>query len=212
MTKSRVDERKAAREPSKPPYNADMVAGALLERESRIIAKLLLDGVGQDSWRERLLQDNPLQKRSLKTILRQAGLVRNRLDLLDAAGWRLIVRGASDTVRQLLLAACIKHNRLLGDYLLTVVREHIRLFEKTLNPRAWSTYIEELAHRASVVATWSPSTKRKLGQVTHKILAEAGIIDNSRSRKFIPFFLSPEVGSYLENRDETYILKCLELT
>jgi len=189
-----------------------MVAGALLERESRIIAKLLLDGVGQDSWRERLLQDNPLQKRSLKTILRQAGLVRNRLDLLDAAGWRLIVRGASDTVRQLLLAACIKHNRLLGDYLLTVVREHIRLFEKTLNPRAWSTYIEELAHRASVVATWSPSTKRKLGQVTHKILAEAGIIDNSRSRKFIPFFLSPEVGSYLENRDETYILKCLELT
>lgn len=188
-----------------------MVAGGLLERESWVIAKLLLEGVAQASWREALLQDNPLQKRSQKTIMRQAGLIRNRLTLLDADGWRLILRGSSDTVRQILLAACIKHNRLLGDYLLTVVREHIRLFEKTLNPRAWNTYIEEIAHHAPVVATWSQATKVKLRQVTHRILTESGIIENPRSRKFLPFFLVPEVVSYLKKRDETYILKCLDL-
>ncbi len=193
------------------PYNGDMSGGALMERESRVIAHLLLEDLTDKQYKEKLFHDNILQKRSIKTIQRQELLIRKRLDLLGKEGWKLIDKGSSETVRQILLVACIMNNRLFGDYLLNVVKEHLRLFEKQLNTRAWATFIEEIEHRAPIVSTWSAATKAKLGQVTHKILAEAGIIENTRNKKFLPFFLSPEVAAFLRKRNETYVLKCLEL-
>ncbi len=192
-------------------YNGDMVGGALMERESRLLARLLLEDVDAKVYKERLFGDNLLQKRSVKTVQRQAILIKKRLDLLGKEGWELINKGSSETVRQTLLVACIMNNRLVGDYLLNVVQEHLRLFEKQLKPRAWSNFIEEVEHRAPIVKTWSVGTKYKLGQVTHKILAEAGIIENTRNKRFLPFFLSPEVASFLRKNNETYVIKCLEL-
>ena len=198
--------------PQRNSYNAEMVAGALLERESRVIARLLLDEVDDKTWNDRLIRENILQKRTQKTIQRQAGLIRKRLEPLGKDGWKLVDRGSSEIVRHLLLAACIKHNRLIGDFLQKVVQEHTRLFEKKLSPRAWATFLEEVGHRVPVVSTWSDSTKEKLGQVTHKILVEAGILDGTRTKKILPFFLPPEVASYLRKHEESYILKCLELS
>jgi len=192
-------------------YNGDMVGGALMERESRLLARLLLEDVDAKVYKERLFGDNLLQKRSVKTVQRQAVLIKKRLDLLGKEGWELINKGSSETVRQTLLVACILNNRLVGDYLLNVVQEHLRLFEKQLKPRAWANFIEEIEHRAPIVKTWSTATIAKLGQVTHKILAEAGIIENTRNKRFLPFFLSPEVASFLRKNNETYVIKCLEL-
>jgi len=189
-----------------------MVAGSLLERESRVIAGLLLEGEGEKTLLERVVMENLLQKRSIQTIKRQTGLLVKRLLPLGKDGWKLISQGSAEVTRQVLLAACIKHNRLLGDFVLKVVREEIRLFHRNLPKCSWVTFIEEAAHREDVVTTWSDSTKHKLGQVSLRILAEAGIIENPRNLKFLPFFLDPQVATYLRKHDEDYILKCLELS
>ena len=188
-----------------------MVAGSLLERESRVIARLLLDRADDQAWDNLLLRDNLLQKRSLPTIRRQSGLIRRRLEPLGKDGWKLVATGSSETARHLLLSACIKHNRLLGDFIAKVVREHIRLFEKSLSKRSWTTFLEEVVHNDKIVESWSESTRRKLREVTFRILAESGIIENTRNCKLLPFFLNPQVAAYLRKHEETYVLKCLEL-
>ena len=193
------------------PYNAEMVAGNLLERESRVIAQLLLDGVDDPEWADHLFKDNALQKRSIKTIQRQTSLIRHRLEPLGKDGWKLIAKGSGEIVRQMLLVACIKHNRLVGDFLLKVVREQIRAFQRALPKRCWVAFLEEAVHNEEVIGTWSESTKTKLGQVTIRILVQVGMIENPRSLKLLPFFLNPQVAAYLRKHDETYILKCLEL-
>lgn len=107
-------------------YNAEMVAGALLERESRVIAQLLLDGADDKDWSDHLLRDNVLQKRSIKTIKRQASLIRHRIEPLGKDAWKLVAKGSAEVTRQMLLVACIKHNRLFGDFVLNVVRERYK--------------------------------------------------------------------------------------
>lgn len=201
MTKNRSESR----------YNAEMVAGNLMERESRVVAGLLLEGVEPKELPEHLVRENMLQKRSIRTVKRQTSLILHRLAPIGKDGWKLIVKGSAEVCRQMLLAACIKHNRLFGDFVLKVVHEHIRTFQRNLNRRSWATFLEEASQREEIIDTWSESTKQKLGQVTMRILQQTGIIENPRSLKLLPFFLNPQVATYLRKHDESYIMKCLDL-
>lgn len=193
-------------------YNAEISAGALLEKESKVIAQFLFEKADDSTWHQKLFIDNLLQKRSQPTIKRQSRLLRNRLETLFPAAWKMVIEGTSEESTQILLAGAIKHSRLLGDFLIKVVKEHNRLFRNQLSLREWGKFLEECVQIDSQVGAWSQSTQRKLGQVTFRILAEAKIIDNTRSLKILPFFLNPEVKRLLMKNNETYVLKCLEIT
>jgi hypothetical protein len=65
-------------------YNGEIVAGSLLICESRTIAGLLLDGANEKKWHQKIVIENILQKKSPKSSIRQARLIRNRLSLMNA--------------------------------------------------------------------------------------------------------------------------------
>ena len=60
-------------------YRADITAGSLKVRESRIIADLLLQGIDETGWRHAIRDENVLQARSPKTADRLRLLLRGRL-------------------------------------------------------------------------------------------------------------------------------------
>ncbi|NCB40062.1 MAG: DUF1819 family protein [Erysipelotrichia bacterium] len=192
-------------------YNGEIVAGSLLFTESRIIAQLFLEECDDSVWKQKLFSDNILQKRSQATIKRLVSLIKNRLNTLNPDAWKLIATGSFDAANQMLLASAIKHSRLLGDFMLKVVKAHISLFHNQISILDWDKFLEECSHIDSQVSQWSDSTKEKLGQVVFRVLAEAKILENTRSKKILPFFLSPEVKSLLLKNNENYVLKCLEL-
>ena len=97
-------------------YNGDIVAGSLLITESRIIAKLLLRETNEAGWHRAIVIDNLLQKRSPVAAQRQARLIKNRLSLMGPDLWEMVHTGTADLSTQALLAAAIKHSRLLGDF------------------------------------------------------------------------------------------------
>jgi hypothetical protein len=78
--------------------------------------------------------------------------------------------------------------------------------------RDWDKFIEECSLIEPQVGCWSETTQKKLRQVILRILAEAKIIDTTRSLKILPFFLQPEVERLLMKNNEDYVLKCLELS
>ena len=97
-------------------YMADISAGALLPAESRILATLLLSGVDKAGWVHAIKEDNILQKKSPSSAIRQAHLIRQRLDTLDEEGLNLIAHESGEVLNQMLLVAAIRHSRLLkGD-------------------------------------------------------------------------------------------------
>jgi len=194
------------------PYNAEISAGSLMLRESREIAKLLIKGTDDTAWHQAICIDNVLQKKVPATARRMTRLIRNRLELMTPDLWRLVIDGSSEIAMQSLLSAAIKHSRLLGDFLILVVKEHYKVFNKTLSVRDWVNFLKACEQKDPAVSTWSETTTAKLGQVIFRILAEAKYVDSTRSLKITPVSLTPEVKEYLVKNKEYYIIKCMDIS
>lgn len=178
--------------------------------ESKRLASLLLTSPDDAGWRHAIEVDNLLQKKTPATARRQATLIRKRLTTLDAAAWTLICSRESEVATQLLLAAVIKHSRLLGDFMRRVYAARQRKLDPVLGANDWEDFLTECAHQEPSILTWSTSTQAKLREVIIRILAESKYLESTRSMKLTPRSLHPDVRRYLLERDETYALECLE--
>jgi hypothetical protein len=193
-------------------YNGDIVAGSLLVAESRQIAELLLKGADPEDWSDAVLKNNILQKRSPETARRQARLIKKRLVLMKPALWEMVVNAHAGLATQAVMAAAIKHSRLLGDFMNTVVREHWRTFQKSMSISDWHHFMETCAQVDPGVERWSDSTRAKLKQVVFRILAEAGYVDSTRSLILQPVSIEPELITYLKSNAEDYVINCMSVT
>ena len=192
-------------------YMADISAGALLPAESRILATLLLSGVDKAGWVHAIKEDNILQKKSPSSAIRQAHLIRQRLDTLDEEGLTLIAHESGEVLNQMLLVVAIRHSRLLGDFLIDVYQGRLKRLEDTISSSDWSTFLHECEQRDAAVATWSKSTQAKLLQVIFLMLAQAKYIDSTRSRRITTPLLHPRVLRYLKDHNDTYTLKAMDV-
>lgn len=192
-------------------YQADLSAGSLLLPESRIVVGLLLHGVEGAAWDHALRVDNVLQKSSPATAVRQARLIRLRLESIDSSVWSVIRDGDKETATQLLFAAALRHSELLKDFLREVVVDHVRRFEGTLSVKAWEPFLHDCAARDPAVATWSDSTRKKLLQVIVRILAEARYLESTRSLRLLHPHLHPTVRKALAEAGEGQLVPMMEL-
>lgn len=162
-----------------------MAAGSLLLPESRKIARLLLEKTGDDGWHRALVVDNILQKKSPATAIRLSRLIKNRLILMSPNLWTLVVNGEKEVAVQALLASAIKHSLLLGEFMRTVIKGHIKAFDYKLLANDWRRFLDECSVLHPEIDEWSKTTRNKLGQVVFRILAESRYIETARVRKLL---------------------------
>ena len=193
-------------------YNAEVSAGSLMPLESRQLAGFLLCHPDEGAWTHAIKVENILQKNSPATALRQAKLIRRRLDLLDEEGWILVRDSSPELAIQMLLLAAIRHSQLLGDYLIDVYRGQQRRLETHLNAQSWGVFLHECEQRDPSVQEWQASTRAKLLQVVLRILAEARYIESTKSLKITPPLLHPLVLKYLTTRQDHYAREAMERT
>lgn len=178
--------------------------------ESRRIAAFLLTHPDDITWRRTLVEDNLLQKKAPATALRQAQLIRKRLNTLDDAAWDMIANREQEVAVQLLLIATVKHSQLLADFISDVYVDHQRRLNLAITPGDWEGFLIECAHRDSSISKWSASTQAKLFQVILRILTEAKYLESTRSMKLTPQSLHPDVRRYLSSHGDSTLLELLE--
>ncbi len=193
-------------------YNGEIVAGSLLINESRKIARLLLNDADAEAWHQALVIENVLQKRSPVAAKRQARLIKNRLSLMKPDLWEIVDNGSADVAIQALLAAAIKHSRLVGDFMDTVIRQHWQTFKEKISAKDWKDFLEICAQVDPKVDEWTETTRSKLKQIVFRILAESKYIASTRSPKLLPVSIVPDVRQYLVKNSEDYVLRCMEAT
>lgn len=183
----------------------------MLLPESRIIAGLLLDDVDDSAWDHAVRVDNVLQKSSPATAVRQARLIRLRLETIHPSVWIVIRDGDKETASQLLFAAALNHSELLKDFLREVVSDHIRRLEQVLSVKAWEPFLQDCAARDPAVGMWSDSTRKKLLQVIIRMLAEARYLESTRSLRLLLPHLHPTVRQTLQDVGDGELVKLMEL-
>ncbi len=180
--------------------------------ESKRIAALLLTEPNAATWKQAIEIENILQKDTLGTAVRQSVLIRKRLTTLDATAWRLIIERENEVANQLLFAAAIKQNKLLGDFMRNVYASRQKQMEPDISVVSWENFLTECAHHDSSVASWNENTKLKIINGISRILVEAKYLVDRKSMKLSPRDLHPDVRRYLVERNEKFLLDCLERT
>ena len=193
-------------------YNTEVSRGSLMPLESKRIASLLLTEPDAATWKRAIEVENILQKNTVGTAVRQSVLIRKRLVTLDATAWKLIAERESEVTNQLLFAAAIKQNKLLGDFMRKVYASRQQQMEPDISVASWEDFLTECAHHDLSVASWNENTKLKIINGIARILIEAKYLVDRKSMKLSPRDLHPVVRRYLVERNEKFVLDCLERT
>ncbi len=192
-------------------YTATITSASLRLRESRIVADLLLRGVGAQHWQEAIIEQNVLQMNSVESIRRISRLLRARLEPLGPGLWTMVHDGGRELATQAIFAGAIKNSRLLGDFLDLALREQRVLFAKQLEPQLWHDYIAGCRGRDPDMPHWSDSTIARLRSAVFSMLAEVGYLKDTRSLTLQNVFVDAQLIYYLKDRSETYVLRCMEV-
>lgn len=192
-------------------YKADITAGALKLPESRIVADLLIRDLSKVQWKQSIIDDNVLQTQNSASATRLIRLIRGRLELMENSLWRLVRDGDNVVASHAVFAAAIKHSKLLGDFLDLIVREQFRVFTPTLSNKQWDNYLLECRGRDPEMPEWNSSTKNRLRSSVFQMLAQVGYIESTRTLKLQSVFIAPQVLHYLQEHQEDYVLRCIQI-
>lgn len=196
---------------NKSSYKADIAGGSLKLQESRIIASLLLDEVTAEGWRHAIEEANVLQKRSPGTAMRQASLLRARLQTMGPGLWQLVRDGSKETATHALFAAAIKHSAILAAFLDRVVREQFRTFKHDLPRKLWLEFVEHLRNENESMPVWNDATTNKLGDSIFQILKVVGFIADTKTYRLQHVQISSEVLAYLREHDERFVIERMQV-
>lgn len=193
-------------------YDSDMIGGSLMVRESRIVAGLLMDGVSKEGWHEAIVSDNLLQKRTVASAKRNATAIRKRLELLTPDFWRALRDGDEELATQVALCGALERNLLLVEFMETSLKDAYLSRAELLDGFVWDDFLADRAHRDAAIHSWADSSKKKMGQVAYRILAEAGYLSSTRGMKLQRVQVRPELRVMLEDHYKHRVRNCLEVS
>ncbi len=179
-------------------------------RESRIVAALLLEGASKDAWEQAVVVENRLQKRTPATARRLAGSIRKRLQRVGPEFWRALCDGDDNLATQVAFCAALERNLLLVEFMEQVLADAYLTHAGHLEAYQWQAFLEDCAHRDSAIHDWKESSKKEMGQVAIRMLAEMGYLADTKSLRLQNVIIRPEVRAMLQNNDKHRILACLD--
>lgn len=141
----------------------DLLGGALMVRESRIIAKLLLSEPDETTWQQQIIDENILQASSTSTANRYARTVKLRLMTLDRECWQLIVNGSESERLQMLLVALMNQSPIVAEFVADVVNPARQQFKEKLSGNCWNEFVDENLRLHPELAAFSDSSIQKMG-------------------------------------------------
>ncbi|WP_105190030.1 DUF1819 family protein [Pseudoalteromonas sp. T1lg48] len=192
-------------------YLGDLIGGSLMIKESQIVAELLLKKPTQEEWLEAIVNQNVLQKRSDASAKRNAATVKKRLEGMSDEYLEQIASGSTELSTQLMFAATLINSTLLAEFMRNVMLDAKRMFRESLDLGDWESFWDERSRLFPELSKMSESSTYKISQVAFKVIADAGYIESTRSKKLQNVYLLPEVRSLLLQMEREDIISAMEL-
>lgn len=179
------------------PYSSALTRETFLFYEMRTTAKLLAAGLSDAAVTAAIVKDNLFQypsERSLENIAR--GCLRRLHAMRDDCLVDAIATSSAEIAKQICLYAMMKHNRLVWDFMRTVIGEKYREWDTSFSRVDLNAFFMRIAEQDDGVASWSDTTVQKIKQVLVRVLVENAYLDNPRSDHLNPV----SIGALLEER------------
>ena len=175
-------------------YNGGLTREQFLFFEIRIVASLTVQGLDRDEILKRIREENLFQFPTERTVSSIAGACFRRIRALDSPTLtRYLADAPAETAKQVNLYAMMKYNRIVWDFMTTVVGEKYRTQEFEFSRKDLNVFFFRLQEQNDSVASWSDGTITKIKQVLAKSLAECGYLDSVRATQLNPISIVPEL-------------------
>ena len=193
-------------------YDSDLIGGSLMVRESRLIADLLLREATPEQWHQAIQIDNILQKRTPASAQRNATAIRKRLERLEPDFWKALRDGDDELATQVAFCGALERNLLLVEFMETVLRDAYTSQAEQLDSYVWLDFLEERSQRDPDIVDWKESSKKKMGQVVFRMLAEVGYLKSTRKLELQRVIIRAELRMLLEEHYKQRIKRCMEVS
>lgn len=188
-------------------YKASLTREQFLFHEMRIVAKQMVQGEDLASMIQIIAANNLFQ---YPTERMTAGMVRacyRRLNLLNSEQLlRNIAEHSVEEAKQICLYAIMKDNRLVWDFMVTVIGEKYRNQDFSYGKPDMTSFFIRLQEQNDAIADWSESTVKKLKSVLNRILRENDYLDSIKAGHLNPVWLYPELENVILTNGDQAVL------
>ncbi|AJY71181.1 hypothetical protein RW64_17270 [Geobacter sulfurreducens] len=157
-------------------YLMSFSTGGLFHLESVELAGLYLDLGDWKLAKDKVLNENLLQARTLSTLNRNCREIISRLKTLSSAEIEFLVDANHQEQAYLLWLAACRRYRFIADFAVEVLRERFITLKADLTHEDFDSFFNRKSEWHLELDEISPSTRNKLRQVLFKILREADLL------------------------------------
>lgn len=188
-------------------YNGGLTREQFLFYEIRTVAALLQQGLSRDELLGKIKQENLFQFPTERMISSIANTCFKRIDALESETLVYHLANAqADVAKQINLYAMMKYNRIVWDFMTTVIAEKYRTQEFEFSKKDLNVFFFRLQEQNDTVASWSDSTINKIKQVLTRTLVECEYLDSIRATQLNPVTIAPELEDEIRASGETAAL------
>ena len=188
-------------------YKASLTREQFLFHEMRIVARFMADGKNESEIADTIAKDNLFQYPTERMTVGMVRACYRRLNLLSSE--RLIRNVAEHPVeeaKQICLYAIMKDNRLVWDFMVTVIGEKYRNQDFSYGKLDLTSFFTRLQEQNEAIAGWSESTVKKLKSVLNRILRENDYLDSIKAGHLNPVWLYPELENVIRTNGDQAVL------
>jgi hypothetical protein len=160
-------------------YSMSFTTGGLLKQESAELAELYLETPDWQAVRERVISNNLLQARTLKSSRLICNEIIARLKRLSRAELSSLPSGSSRDQAYILWIAICRRYEFIGDFATEVLRERYIKLQPDLSPDDFEAFFHKKAEWHTELERLSDSTHLKLRQVLFKLLRDVGLLSTA---------------------------------
>lgn len=188
-------------------YNGGLTREQFLLYEIRVVARLQLQGLSREEIVEKLKSENLFQFPTERMITNIAGVCFKRLDALSSPMLvEELVSGPMNLAKQINLYAMMRYNRIVWDFMVTVIGEKFRTRDFSFLPADMNLFFLGLQEQDDTVAGWSDSTIGKIKQVLRKALVECDYLDSVKAAVLNPVYPYDELVTGIQANGDTEAL------
>ena len=184
-------------------YNGGLTAEQFLFFEIRIVAKLYLQDMSQESIIAFVKKDNLFQYPTERQVSRMTRACYKRLDALNNIDLvEALATAPNEIAKQINLYAIMRYSRLVREFMINIIGEKFREQDFSFTRKDLNMFFSHLKEQNDEIARWSDNTISKLKQVLTKCLVEIKMLDNTGDTTLNSILISEELESGIkENND-----------
>ena len=163
-------------------YNMSFTAGAAMLNEMHAVAEALLACDGDwERTKDKTFKENLMEKEKMSSNVRYFALMKQRLEVLNAAELDMLVNGTVAVRRLIVLLAICKAHSFIYDFISENVRDCFYNQYDKISYANFNEFYNEKKYEHPEIEQVSELTVAKMRQVVFRILEQTELIEDAES-------------------------------